>query len=102
MDKLKSHWAFNKTLDNFDFIYYAIDRDDIESRNTKPIAEFFKRISVNDNLCRKFQGKVEIMVSGYNEDSRELWEIKEVRKWFKKAADKNHKGAKKALESLDG
>ncbi|MEH6782795.1 MAG: DUF4365 and DUF1817 domain-containing protein [Alcanivorax jadensis] len=87
-DVLENHWAFNETLNEFDFIYYAIDRIDIEERNVLPLKEFIDRISVNDSLCRKFQGRVEIMVSGYDDDPRELWEIKQVRRWFKKADSK--------------
>ena len=87
-EELEDHWAFNETLGEYDFIYYAIEREDIESRNVVPIKDFINRISVNDSLCRKFQGRIEIMVSGYNEDPRELWEIKHVRRWFKKADKK--------------
>lgn len=85
LEALEAHWAFNETLLSADVIHYAIDREDIETKNVKPISEFFSRIESNDSLCRKFQGKVEISVSGYDFDKRELWEIREVRRWYKKA-----------------
>ena len=66
-----------------DSIYYTIDREDIEFLNDESIVAFFDRIQTNDNLCRKSQGKIEISVAGYDNDFRELWEISEVKSWFK-------------------
>jgi len=84
IDKLQSHWAYNEELSQFDFIHYAADRSDIESLNISPILEFFRRIEASDALCRKFQGRIELTISGYHADPRELWEIKDVIKWYKK------------------
>lgn len=88
LDALKSHWAFNDTLSNFDFIHYAVDREDIEDGSVTHAVSFFRRIEASDALCRKFQGRVELSISGYDTDTRELWEIRDVRKWFKKADPK--------------
>lgn len=88
LSELESHWSFSKSLSQFDYILYAIDREDVERGNTKPIQQFFRRIESSDSLCRKFQGKVEISISGYDTDKRELWEIREVKKWYKKANPK--------------
>lgn len=81
---LESHWAFNDSLSAFDFIHYAVDRKHIEKSSTTPILRFFRRIESSDALCKKFQGRVELSISGYDTDRRELWEIREVRKWYKK------------------
>ncbi len=88
LDTLKSHWAFNKTLSSFDSIHYAVDRKDIEDGNISHAIDFFRRIEASDALCKKFQGRIELSISGYDTDSRELWEIRNVRKWFKKADPK--------------
>lgn len=82
--ELKKHWAFNNELASAGVIFYAIDRDDIKKCDTRYFLQFIERLCVNDNLFRKVQGKLEIMVDGYNHDKRELYEISEVRKWFKK------------------
>ncbi|WP_291590091.1 DUF4365 domain-containing protein [Comamonas sp. UBA7528] len=88
LESLKSHWAFNDKLSRYDFIHYAVDREDIEGGNVGPVIDFFRRIETSDALCRKFQGRVELSISGYDADRRELWEIREVCKWFKKADSK--------------
>lgn len=69
-------------------LLYAIDRADIESGTTTHIEEFFKRISETDFVCRNLQGRVEVSVSGYDDDKRELWEIEEVRRWYEKSDSK--------------
>ena len=89
VDELKEHWAFNDELASAGVIYYAVDRDDIKKCDTQYFLQFLERLCVNDNLCRKVQGKLEIMVDGYNHDKRELYEIAEIRKWFKKANKSN-------------
>jgi hypothetical protein len=82
---LAAHWAFNEMLGQFETIHYAVDRADVERLDATHIGEFFARIQANESLCRKFQGKIEISISGYHNDPRELWEIPEVKKWFKVA-----------------
>lgn len=82
---IEAHWAFNEMLGQFETIHYAVDRADVESKNTSHIGEFFERIQSSESLCRKFQGKIELSISGYHNDRRELWEIPAVIKWFKVA-----------------
>lgn len=89
IDELKEHWALNDELASVGVIFYAIDRNDIKKCDTRYFLQFLDRLRVNDNLCRKVQGKLEIMVDGYNHDNRELYEIVEIRKWFKKADKSN-------------
>lgn len=89
VDELKEHWAFNDELESAGVIFYAVDRDDIKKCDPRYFLQFLERLCVNDNLCRKVQGKLEIMIDGYNHDKRELYEIAEIRKWFKKVDTSN-------------
>jgi hypothetical protein len=81
-EALTAHWAVNKLLTTFEFVHYAVDRSDIENQNAEPIGVFFDRLQTNETLRRQFQGRVDISLSGYEADRRELWEIPEVKKWF--------------------
>ncbi|EGQ9976172.1 DUF4365 and DUF1817 domain-containing protein [Vibrio vulnificus] len=81
-------WEFTEKLKSTEFVHYAIAKEHIESRNFKPLKEFIDRILKNDELAMSLQGKIEVTVSGYEGDKRELWEIKDVRKWVKKAEPK--------------
>jgi len=79
---LERHWAYTRALKQADRILYAIDRLAIESGSIDGICDFFDRLQANPSLCADVQGKVDVSVSGYDDDSRELWEIPEVRSWF--------------------
>lgn len=74
--------AVEESLQPFEFLHYAIDRHDVERLDPSNLRLFFERISSSDRLCRKFQGRVEISVAGYESDPRELWEIDKVRRYF--------------------
>ncbi|TQP19942.1 DUF4365 and DUF1817 domain-containing protein [Vibrio cholerae] len=87
-DEAKKEWELTKQLKNTEYVHYAVPREYIEARNYKPLKQFIDRIVNNDELAINLQGKIEITVSGYHDDKRELWEIKAVRKWVKKAEPK--------------
>ena len=73
---------FEESLSPFETLHYAIDRHDVEQLDPSNLRQFFDRLSSSDKLCRKFQGRVEISVAGYESDPRELWEIDKVRQFF--------------------
>ncbi len=81
-------WSENDSFKKSKNILYTINKSDIAKKNIGPIKEFFERLQVNDDLFRSCQGKVIINVYGYSNDKRELFEIREVRKWFIKADNK--------------
>jgi hypothetical protein len=89
INDLQEHWAFNNTLESSGAILYIVDRDEVQKGEVKYFIQFIERLCVNDNLCQKVQGKVEVMIDGYNDDSRELYEIYDVKRWFRKADRKN-------------
>jgi hypothetical protein len=84
-EAVKAHWGINQNLNEFDFVFYVVDREDIEDEDIKNAQDFIERIYFNDSLCRKFQGRIEIFISGYDDDPRELFEIPEVVRWYQKA-----------------
>ena len=83
LSKLEEHWAVTKLMSSAGHILFTVDRDDIDARDTSDIDSFISRITSNLPLCEKLQGKIDISVSGYDSDPRELWDIPEVRDWFK-------------------
>ena len=47
------------------------------------LSEFIEKITANESLERAVQGKVALSIHGYDFDARELFEIKDVRRWFR-------------------
>jgi len=87
-EELNQQTIINNHFKESDIVHYAISYEEIVNNDISNIKKFFHRLSVNDDLHRELQGKVEISVDGFNNDKREIYEIKEVRKWFQKANKK--------------
>jgi hypothetical protein len=59
-------------------IQFAIPRSEIEAFDLSPTLSFLNDISSCRELALSFQARVEFSISGYDDDSRELYEIDEV------------------------
>lgn len=87
-DEANEHWEMIAALKKADFVHYSIPKSDIRSKNIKPLKSFVERLLLNDEVAISLQGKVMISVDGYENDKRELWEIRDVRRWLEKAEPK--------------
>lgn len=81
---LETHEALVKLIAGSDLTMLGIGREAIETENIRGIASYFEALRSDKKRARKSQGKVGFYVSGYDDDSRELYEIPEVVNYFKK------------------
>ncbi len=81
-EALESYWLVNKLIADSDYIHFIIARPEVEAMDTTRPREFFNRLRVTKELALANQGKVEFSFFGYESDSRELFEIPEVRKYI--------------------
>ncbi len=81
-EALESYWLVNKLIAESDYIHFIIDRHEVEAMDTTRPRGFFDRLRVTKELALENQGKVEFSFFGYENDSRELFEIPEVRKYI--------------------
>jgi hypothetical protein len=88
LNDIEESWKINRQMEEADYIYFTIERNDIEKNNTDKIIDFFNRLQLNDKLTKATQGKVELFIDGYNNDKRELWEIPTVKKYVKRIEPK--------------
>lgn len=70
------------------FIYYGVTRKDIENKDIEKLKSFLARITRNEKITLAVQGKLYIGTCGYEDDKREVYQIKTIRKWVKKARNK--------------
>lgn len=82
IQELEDCWKMNQLLIDSGVIVYAISKEEILEKNFQPLIRFFERLQVMPKLTKEVQGRVIILVSGYDEDPRELYQISKVRKWF--------------------
>jgi hypothetical protein len=66
-----------------DFVVLDFDRGDIEAGDTSNVMAVLKQLLERD-AATKFCEKADLCCSGYDSDSRELWEIPEVRAFVQK------------------
>lgn len=81
-DDLRHYWDVNRMVGERDAIIYVAARDDVESRSVENALGFFDRLLSTDRFATENRGKVWLTIWGYDDDSRELWEIPEVRDWI--------------------
>jgi hypothetical protein len=82
--ELQEYWKFNKMIAESSVILYVLDESDVDSQDTNNTRIFFDRLKITKEMAAQCQGKVEIMFSGYDDDSREIYEIKEIRDYISK------------------
>lgn len=63
-------------------IYVAIEREEIENENYSGFIKLKKWLTSSDEMILKNRGKFFISIFGYDDDSRELFQIDEVRNWL--------------------
>jgi hypothetical protein len=72
-------------LDNF---ILTVTREEIEKQDTENIKEIFSKLIKADNgVLRQMMMKYSLVVSGYDNDARELFEIPEFINWVQKLLD---------------
>ncbi|WP_454047422.1 hypothetical protein [Chryseobacterium sp. Marseille-Q8038] len=52
--------------------------------DTSGLTDLLKKLTINDEIIKKSEGKLSFFIDGYNHDSREIYEIEEVRNWIAK------------------
>jgi hypothetical protein len=64
-----------------DSLSVVIDRKDVEASNVGPAFAVLKRLLQDRQTVEAFRGRLDLGFHGYDDDSRELYEIDEVRRF---------------------
>ncbi len=70
-------------------VLYTIARSQVEAHNIEVVIELFKSLGIDEpanaapGLLRSLESKIGLVVDGYNEDARELYQISEIRDYFR-------------------
>lgn len=63
-------------------VVFLVSRGEIEDCNTARLKEYFAMFEASPDHLSDIRNKVTLVVHGYTDDVRELYEIQEVRAWF--------------------
>ena len=81
LSELQTYWATNNLIVESSYIHFIIDQSEVNALDVSGPRAFFDRLRLTKELAYQCQSKVEISFHGYDEDSRELFEINEVRSY---------------------
>ncbi|WP_343743564.1 hypothetical protein [Chitinophaga sp.] len=84
MPQIEYQWKLNAELKNSDIILLNISQKDVLNMDTSGLTKLLTSLTINDEMIKKSESKLSVFIDGYNHDSREIYEIPEVRNWTKK------------------
>lgn len=64
------------------------DKENIEALNLTPALEVFNAMRAGNKTVRDYANKIDVVFDGYEEDSREVYSVPEVRLFVKKLTQK--------------
>lgn len=69
----------------FNTTVVVVSKDEISNQDTEPLLSKFREFETND--LQEKRNKVQLQIDGYSSDSRDLWDIDEVRTFYQKLMD---------------
>jgi hypothetical protein len=88
VSQLDLYWTINKLFLDTERVFFVVSKDDIIKNSYSYLRDAFKRLEDNPELILHLRGKVDVTIHGYDDDPRELFEIKEVLAWTRKVLPK--------------
>lgn len=84
MPQIEHQWELNKQLKDSEIIMLNVSQKEVLNMDTSGLTTLLKKLTINDEMIKKSEGKLSFFIDGYNHDSREIYEIPEVKDWMKK------------------
>lgn len=86
-DEVAQLWNIDSLLDEAGPRTFAIPKEEVENESMDYIVNIIKRHSKTREQALKNRGRLEVFFPEYDEDSREIFEIPEIRSWFRKSVE---------------
>lgn len=84
MPQIEYQWELNKRLRDSDIILLNVSQKEVLNMDTSGFTTLLKKLTINDEMIEKSESKLSFFIDGYNQDTREIYEILEVRNWMEK------------------
>jgi len=82
LSELQEYWRVNNLLFESEVIVFMVDIQEVNAMDVSRVRALRQRLCLTKELAYRCQGKIEIAFYGYDDDSRELFEIDEVRRYI--------------------
>ena len=80
-DEIQTFWGFSKAVQGAEALLIAIPEADIKAKSMHAIRMVLERLCSNKDLLLKKRNTVEVFFPDWDDDSREIYEIPEIRSW---------------------
>jgi len=80
---LEMEWEMNNAIESIGLFAYNVTDIEILDEDISQAVNFIQRMSTSKEIAQKAHNKLDVFISGYNSDPRELYEIREVRIWIR-------------------
>jgi hypothetical protein len=80
--QLEEYWSEKRALSESGRLFIFAGKEDILMLNYQPLIDLISRICSDKLHFQQFRENLEIGIHGYDNDTRELYEIKEVKNWI--------------------
>lgn len=84
---IEQNWQIDRIIHNSDFGIISLPRNEIENMDFSYIQSFFKRLSKNKAQLLKSRSSLDFFLPEYDSDSREIYDIPEIKDWFVKSLE---------------
>lgn len=84
MPQIEYQWELNKQLKESEIILLNVSQKEVLNMDTSGLMTLLTKLTINDEIVKKSESKLSFFIDGYNNDSREIYEIPEVINWMKK------------------
>jgi hypothetical protein len=84
-ERIETLWRTNKTLDKSTLCSYVIDKKGVEELDFKPLKQLVKQLTRTRQSAVNNRNKHFVTFLDYDNDPREVYEIPEIRRWFKES-----------------
>jgi hypothetical protein len=86
-EKIQRLWAMNKELSEASLLGFAVSKSEIIGGELSTLNALVKRLAKNKEMMISKRSSAEIFFPEYDSDPREIYQIPEVRRWFRKTID---------------
>jgi hypothetical protein len=83
MSQIEYQWEINENIKKALLTVLFVSKEDILAKNVSGFTALLDRLTISDDMITKAKGKITFLIDDYNDDKRQIYEIKEIREWVK-------------------
>lgn len=84
---MREYWQINNVMLASEMILFTIEREEVEASDVSRVKDSRSRLVSSRELALHCKGRIEFSFNGYDDDSREMFEIEEAKRYVAQLDD---------------